>query len=62
MKINDTATCPKCGEQTSRLRYVQGVSLSGFDDALERTCGRCGYAWSEPTLDNLPEEPQEETK
>ncbi len=45
MKIyNPKSTCPKCGAENAKTEY-------GGGSFLRRTCGGCGYYWSELTLD-----------
>lgn len=48
--FNRYSCCKKCGAPSNAIgtRWVQ---LLFGGDAIQRTCGRCGYVWNEATLD-----------
>lgn len=45
------AVCVKCGGIADGFRYVSGTLFMGGRGGLLRTCGDCGYSWTEPTRD-----------
>jgi len=48
---NKLRTCPKCGSQKAKTKYVKNHFMGDICDFMERTCVVCGYSWNEHPLD-----------
>lgn len=44
-EYNENSLCPKCNNEGV------GTAYDSFLGVMQRTCHRCGYSWSERSLD-----------